>query len=113
MNVTCQTDRDLPAEARKSVREDLARRAEGRFGRFGRRVRAVSARVLDVNGPRGGVDIRCRLAVTLRGGREVIVEETAASVREAVSGAFHRAAHAVSRRLEKARSGRRMAVAEV
>ena len=107
MHVDCKLDKAIPVE----VRSETERLAEARFGRFQRAVQSVRASVTDVNGPRGGVDIRCRLLVTLRRGHEVVIDETAASVREALSAAFERAGYAVSRQLDRLARGKRRAAA--
>ena len=105
MRVDCTLDKTMPAE----VRTEAERLAEARFARFGRTIDAVKASVMDVNGPRGGVDIRCRLLVKIHRGKQIVIDETAASVREALTAAFERAGHAVSRRIDRLARGRRRA----
>ena len=53
----------------------VARKLGMKLGKFATSIERVSVRVSDVNGPRGGVDQRCRVKVVLIGedGREVIL----------------------------------------
>jgi hypothetical protein len=48
-----------------------------------------------VNGPRGGVDKRCRIKVVLTGLRSVVVEECHHALQAALDGALARAERAV------------------
>ena len=56
--------------------ERVERRVQFAVGRFDGRVTRVSVRVADVNGPRGGIDKRCRIAVRVRPAGEIVVEDT-------------------------------------
>ena len=73
-------------------------------------VRKVMVFVSDQNGPRGGDDKRCRLAVTLAAGRPVVVEATGQTVCGVVDGAADAARRVVPaevrRRSDRRRSGR-------
>lgn len=57
----------------------------------------------DVNGPRGGVDKRCKIQVQLDSGREVIIEECEADLYAAIDRAANRADRAVVRQVERSR----------
>ena len=57
----------------------------------------------DINGPRGGVDKRCKIQVQLGGGREVIIEDTEADLYAAIDRAADRADRAVVRQVERTR----------
>ena len=75
------------------------------------RLRGVTVRVSDVNGPRGGVDKRCHLEVTAEEVAAVLVEEVDADLRRAVDRAVARLrrqlARTFGRRLAAGRTGRR------
>ena len=58
----------------------------------------------DINGPRGGVDKRCRIQVQLGGGREVIIDDVDANLYTAIDSAVYRADRAVVRKVERTRS---------
>ncbi len=68
-----------------------------------RHVNDVTVRLADVNGPKGGVDMRCHATIHLRRGDPVVVEETEEDLYAAISVAADRAKQVVTRRLEKRR----------
>jgi putative sigma-54 modulation protein len=84
--------------------ETLAqRRLESALGRFGPRVRAVSVRVTDLNGPKGGPDKRCLVAIRLeRPNRLVLVEDVHTEQAIAIGRAVDRAARVVARAVRAA-----------
>jgi ribosome-associated translation inhibitor RaiA len=51
----------------------------------------------DINGPRGGVDKRCRIQLKTQGGGTVVITSLARDWRSALDTALDRAAHAVLR----------------
>ena len=57
----------------------------------------------DINGPRGGVDKRCKIQVQLGGGRGVIIEDTEADLYAAIDRAAERADRALVRQVERTR----------
>ena len=85
------------------LQEQVERRLRFALGRFAHWVRGVMVRFVDVNGPRGGVDTRCRVEV--RGGhrRAIVVETTDTSVLAAVDDAADRVARSVARAVERGR----------
>jgi hypothetical protein len=67
--------------------------------RFASRIDRVSVWLEDVNGPRGGVDKRCRIAVRLRPTGGAFVTKSAADAYAAIGRAAGRAGSAVARRI--------------
>ena len=66
--------------------------------RFASRVRSLTVRLSDVNGPRGGRDQRCAIAVRLAGPKRlIVVEDLDAELPAAIARAAERAARAVAR----------------
>ncbi|MGX4640505.1 HPF/RaiA family ribosome-associated protein [Massilia sp. SYSU DXS3249] len=57
----------------------------------------------DINGPRGGVDKRCKIQVQLAGGREIIIDDVEADLYAAIDRAADRADRAVVRQVERTR----------
>jgi ribosome-associated translation inhibitor RaiA len=66
-------------------------------------VRRLVVRLSDINGPRGGVDKRCKIQVQLDGGRDVIIEDTEADLYVAIDRAAGRADCAVGRQVGRSR----------
>lgn len=85
-------------------REYVRRRLGEKLGRHAKSVERVSVRLRDVNGPRGGVDVRCRIKVVLSGLPSVVVEQEAATFRPALTKALAGAERAVRRTLQRRRT---------
>lgn len=84
-----------------TLTELAQRRFAFALGRFGGSVRSLTVRLRDLNGPRGGHDKLCAVAVRLAGvRREIVVEETSASALMAIDGAANRMARAVARAVD-------------
>jgi hypothetical protein len=81
---------------------DLARtRLEFALGRFAGRVRSVSVSLTDLNGPRGGLDKKCLIAVRLdRPPRVIVIEDVDADAAVVVCRAAERTARAVARAID-------------
>ncbi|CAG0957333.1 hypothetical protein PHYC_00538 [Phycisphaerales bacterium] len=74
-------------------------------GRFASRLREVRVRIVDVNGPKGGLDKRCVILATVNGrgkggGSVVIARECAAGFYAAIAGASHTLKRLVTRYME-------------
>jgi len=91
-------------ETSESLREHAVRRIHLHLSRFGSDLTGVVIRIGDVNGPKGGLDKRCR--VTVRGPRvgSATLDEYSGDIWSAVDLALERVAQNVGRTLEKARS---------
>jgi hypothetical protein len=70
-------------------------------------VGSVHLSLEDVNGPRGGVDTRCRIGVRFRPRGSITVSTLAVNEYVATAEAATRARELVDRRLKKLRSRRR------
>lgn len=66
-------------------------------------MRKLAISLSDINGPRGGIDKRCKIQVQLSGGREVIIEECEADLYAAIDRAADRADRAVVKQVERTR----------
>jgi putative sigma-54 modulation protein len=90
---------------------DLARtRLAFALGRFAGRVRSVSVSLTDLNGPRGGLDKKCLIAVRLeKPSGVVVVEEVDTDEAVAVSRAAERASRAVARAIDSTGDWRALA----
>lgn len=82
----------------------LRRRLEFALGRFRPRLREVSARVSDVNGPRGGIDKTCVITMQLdRAAPSIVIEDVDADPMVAVDRAADRAGRTLARALARQR----------
>jgi hypothetical protein len=91
---------DLDEDERALIRRQI----DGKLGKFATSIERVTVRLRDVNGPRGGIDQRCRIKVVLEGHPSVVVQHQAASLRAAITGAFLGAARAVRRTVQRKRT---------
>ncbi len=60
-------------------------------------------RLADINGPRGGVDKRCQVELTMAGQCNIVIEDTQADLYFAIDRACERAMRTLNRRLERLR----------
>ena len=84
-------------ETTKALREYALHRLSFAVRRFRHRVRHVTVRLVDVNGPRRGVDSRCTITADLVDGRPLFVEATAAWPFAAITLAAGRLGEALRR----------------
>lgn len=84
-------------------RDYIRRRLAERLERYASSVERVSVRLRDINGPRGGVDVQCRIKVVLSGLPSVIVEQLASAFRPALAGALAGVQRTVRRSLRRRR----------
>lgn len=82
-------------------RQYLKLKLDQKLGKFAPSVHRLSVRVEDINGPRGGIDKRCRIKVVLNGLPSVVVEEHHESLKGAMDGALNRTERAVRRATER------------
>jgi putative sigma-54 modulation protein len=91
-------------EIAATLREHIARRLSFALRHFERRVRRVRVRLIDLNGPKRGVDSRCSMTLELVHGGSVVVEATTARPFTSVTRAASRLKEAVRRELTRATS---------
>jgi len=90
----------------QGLRGHIERRLRFALGRFGPRVSRVTVYLADLNGPRGGIDKRCRIVVRLQRSGQVFVEDTDTDLEAVVDRAADRVGQSVSRHLERRRERR-------
>ncbi len=86
-----------------SITSHVADRFTAALDNHQRQVNDVTVRLEDVNGPKGGVDMRCQATIHLRRGDPIIVEDVEDDLYAAISLTADRAKHLVTRQLEKRR----------
>ena len=82
-----------------ALREYAERRLSFARRRFTHRIQHVMVRLVDVNGPRRGVDSRCSMTASLVDGRRIFVEASAAWPFAAITPAAHRLNESIRREL--------------
>jgi putative sigma-54 modulation protein len=70
-------------------------------------VSCVTIRLSDINGPRGGEDMRALVQVAMPGAQAVVVEDVRSDLYAAIDKAMERAGRAVARRVSRGRDLRR------
>jgi len=93
-------------ELTADLNDYIRRRVHFALGRFAGNIRSVTIRLVDVNGPRGGIDKCCDIRVNVGLRQAVIVSERQANIHAAVAFAVERADRAVQRQLESDNTGR-------
>ena len=88
-----------------ALRDYAERRLSFALRRFAHQLEHVMVRLVDVNGPRRGVDSRCSIAARLVDGRRIFVEASAAWPFAAITQAAHRLNQSIRR--ERGRHGGR------
>jgi ribosome-associated translation inhibitor RaiA len=81
----------------------VGRKLGMKLGKFAASIERISVRVTDVNGPRGGVDQRCRVKVVLSGLPSVVVERRHSSLEAAIDMALGVTEEAVRRIVRRRR----------
>ena len=87
------------------ITDDMRRHGERivriALSRFSSRIRSASVTLSDVNGPRGGVDVACRIRVCGRTGWTITIADLDQNPQHAIMCAASRAERAVARQIER------------
>ena len=94
------------ADTVDQLREYAVHRLSLSLRRFERRIRHITVRIADVNGPRRGVDSRCSMSVDLVDGKHVFVNAISAWPFAAVSQAASRLSKVLRRKGDRGRAHR-------
>lgn len=95
--------RAVGAPLSAAAKADLRRKLGRKLGRHAVDIERTSVRIDDINGPRGGVDKRCRVKVVLSGLPSIVVEQQHESLQGAIDGALDRVQLAVRQALKRRR----------
>jgi hypothetical protein len=85
------------------LRDRIHRRLGWRLGKFAPRIERLTVRFEDVNGPRGGIDVECRIKAVISGIPSVVITERAGDPVEAFDRAGLRVERVVRRAIGRAR----------
>jgi len=81
----------------------IRRRLGEMLGKYAGSIERVTVRLRDVNGPRGGVDLLCRIKVVLSDLPSVVVEQQATTFRPAFTKALSGIERTVRRTVQRRR----------
>ena len=93
-----------------ALKEYVNTRLDFALERYYDHLLSIHVTLLDVNGPRGGEDMRCRLQLKPNSGRSIIVQETADDLYDAVAICASSARWVVGRQLHKSQKRKRRLV---
>ena len=93
------TDRDKVLNS--DLRKLCTRRLLFALSRFDSSIVKITLVVSDENGPRGGVDKSCRVSVSLRQAKSVVITDKDSEVMRCISRVADRAGRAVARAVER------------
>lgn len=85
------------------LRDRIRLRLGWRLGKFAPRIERLTVRFEDVNGPRGGRDISCKIKVVISGLPSVVVSEIAGDAHEAFDRLDDRVERVVRSAIQRAR----------
>jgi putative sigma-54 modulation protein len=74
------------------------------LARFASKINRVTIWLVDINGPRGGIDKQCRIAVQLLKGKTIRTDHTTIDLVAAAYSAIDRAAYIISQELKRRQS---------
>lgn len=98
MKIKVQTRHlELTSELIEYVKRRIIFAMDYRFDNIKRVVVTVS----DVNGPKGGEDMRCQVMIKLDGQKDIVVDNKSAHLRIAIDKAADKASRTVTKRLER------------
>ena len=97
MRIESHIEKSFPDQVRNTVEE----RALSKLDRFQEQIQEVSIALRDLNGPKGGVDIQCRVHVVCEMTGETIIEETAENVSSALNGALDRTVRTIAKKRDQ------------
>ena len=87
----------------QELRDSIESRIRFVLARSSNRITRVTVFLSDINGPRGGIDKRCRIVVRLVPAGQVFVEDTDTDLGVVVDRAMDRVGQSVRRELERQR----------
>lgn len=103
--------RVVGVEVSSSFRSEVLARVERQLQRFMHEIESVVIRIEDLNGPKGGVDKRCRVTLRGKGFTSLTLEDRSQSARAALDLALDRLVYTLRRTIDRQR-GQRVVVGQ-
>lgn len=92
------------AQIDENASNEVMRLLKFSLSRFEGVVTRVKIRFFDVNGPKGGIDKRCRVSAKLRTGEQVVVSGEGVYYIEALGNCLERLVRSIRRKISKRQS---------
>jgi putative sigma-54 modulation protein len=83
---------------------------EKTLSRYRQQAPKISVTLQDINGPRGGEDMQCKIVIKTDGNRTLVIQEIAEDMYDAIAIASSRASWAISRQFDRLQDRKRKAV---
>jgi ribosome-associated translation inhibitor RaiA len=96
--------RTRSVELTDALRELVTRRLQRALDTFGDRIMDCRVYLMDLNGPRGGVDKMCQLSIYVAGAGDVVIREAGSTIPAAFNRAVRRVKYRVSEAIRHADS---------
>ncbi|WP_191602990.1 HPF/RaiA family ribosome-associated protein [Marinomonas algicola] len=87
----------LTSELKEYVKRRILFALDSRFDKIKRVIVTLS----DINGPKGGEDMRCQVLVKLDGQKDIVIDHKQAHLRSAIDKAADKASRTVTKRIER------------
>jgi putative sigma-54 modulation protein len=87
----------LTSELKEYVKRRILFALDSRFDKIKRVIVTLS----DINGPKGGEDMRCQVLVKLDGQKDIVIDDKQAHLRSAIDKAADKASRTVTKRIER------------
>lgn len=84
-----------------SVKSDVADAMLLAIGNFQPSIRKVNVSFTDVNGPKGGEDLRCRCVVHLKRMAPIVIEETGDNLQKVLNRVGDRVSYTLSQKIDR------------
>lgn len=94
-------------ELTDELREHANSKARLALGLYIDKIHRANIFLTDLNGPKGGEDMNCKIKLTIYGQAPIIVEETAVNIGDAINICSHKVKRTLSRRFERTYKNKR------
>lgn len=90
-------------ELTPSLQDHLTRRLRFAFVSLQNKIQSISVRLRDLNGPKGGHDMLCQVAVVIPGRPTVLIKDIQEDMYAAIDSAFKRASYRATQMIARQR----------
>jgi putative sigma-54 modulation protein len=89
---------------KSEYRQHIEQRVQMSLSRIGQHIQHLEIRLADTNGPRGGIDKRCRVLVHFDAGEPMLIEKHGAHILELIDLTIDRVGRLAVKRLQSKRT---------